>query len=1080
MRPFLFLLALLLSNLCFSVFAQENPVPTAADRLYQQGQFPQAALAYHELVIAWQNVKNADSARYYQLREAKSYIQEYEYQKARSLLEAILSWKTPPLDSALLSPVYHEIGYTYVGEADFQQALEYVEKSISTETERSSTDSFQLAKSYELKGFIHMQRQEYAAAKTWATAAHKLRKSFLPPLDKELGYSANTLYIILSTLGELYSADTVLAEAWQILNHQLPQDHPHVAIIANNYSSHLMDMGDPQNAKNYLQKAIASNRAGKRWYPLVFNYVNLGTLYMNLDESRTAQSYFQQAWTIADTLIEYPDYYRANLRDALGAVYYQQDQLEQADSLFKLALEEKQELYENQHAEIGQSMYNVGLIALEREQWPLAREYFNKSEQIRKATLGADHPKRADALYQLAEIDWKNNRQTAAIRQWRTSLRIYRQSFGLAHHHTLENLLQLAEVFAALEETDSTQFYLQLAWGSVCGLNQGLPDMMALDTINISQYHPQVLTLANFHLSHLLRHPVTISAQELTIGRFILERVQNWLPTFLSLFNDESLGESVADPVQEVYRQGAVLAHYALLEPNIAPKGWQSLLLDCIQASRGTTIQSAFRDRQAIRFAGVPDSLVQQGQLLRQQLRFVFARQQKIADEEGEAQEMPEQQVALFQEWQNFQQHLEKHYPDYYQTRFESPTVSPDDLQKALQQDDQSLLAYFHLDTALLVLHASADTFQTHWLSMPGGWQDSLYAYHALIQTQSELERQAHLGYFLYQHLWAPLSASLKMQVKVLADGPLYYLNFETLLSQLPALASSPARWPWLIREYCIFYGHSLPSSAITSSLERENILGVAPGFSQALKSDYQKSLTADQHPDSLFLHWLRTPWSTSFVQQLPRKGWGDALTAHAATEKQYLEKSIQANILHFGTHARLENEKPLYSFLALTPDITSQEDGYLHTYELYHQPLQARLAVLTACETGLGSYRRGEGVLSLAHAFRYAGCPSVIYSLWSIDDQQSNQIAELFYQNLQQDMTLAQALRAAKLAYLDDPEADYRAPYYWAGLVLTGENQSVQASSPWMTRQNILILLLGLLGAILLVWAVLKSRKKV
>src|SRR5690606_30271637 len=158
--------------------AQQNPVPTEANRLYQQGQFPQAALAYHALVIAWQNANNADSARYYQLREAKSYIQEYEYQRARTLLEAILSWKTPPLDSALLSPVYHEIGYTYVGEANFQQALVHVEKSISTETERSGTDTFQLAKSYELKGFIHMQLQDYASAKVWATAAHKLRKSF--------------------------------------------------------------------------------------------------------------------------------------------------------------------------------------------------------------------------------------------------------------------------------------------------------------------------------------------------------------------------------------------------------------------------------------------------------------------------------------------------------------------------------------------------------------------------------------------------------------------------------------------------------------------------------------------------------------------------------------------------------------------------------------------------------------------------------------------------------------------------------------------------------------------------------------
>ncbi len=253
---------------------------------------------------------------------------------------------------------------------------------------------------------------------------------------------------------------------------------------------------------------------------------------------------------------------------------------------------------------------------------------------------------------------------------------------------------------------------------------------------------------------------------------------------------------------------------------------------------------------------------------------------------------------------------------------------------------------------------------------------------------------------------------------------------------------------PWLIHKHTVYYGHSLKRQADLRLRQKGKVLGIAPGFSRQLKARYLDELPAQQSPDSVFLSWLRTPWSLDFVNQLEAEGWGKALTETAATEQQFLQEAPEAGILHFGTHARLEHEQPLYSFLALTPEPTADEDGYLHTYELYSQPLQARLAVLTACETGLGAYRQGDGVLSLAHAFRYAGCPSVLHSLWSIDDQQTNEIISRFYENLEEDMTYAEALRAAKLSYLEEAGNELQSPYYWGGLVLTGDNLSYSSGN--------------------------------
>jgi len=344
------------------------------------------------------------------------------------------------------------------------------------------------------------------------------------------------------------------------------------------------------------------------------------------------------------------------------------------------------------------------------------------------------------------------------------------------------------------------------------------------------------------------------------------------------------------------------------------------------------------------------------------------------------------------------------------------------------------------------------------------GWADSLHTYQNLLKTQQDDDRQAWLGYWLYQQLWQPLDLPTQLPVKVLADGPLHYFNLETLLTQPVSSTNGTSGWPWLVRDYCLYYGHTLTEIATASS--DGGVLGIAPGFTADLKNDYLEKLPQNQSPDSVFLTWLRTPWSQAFVERIEEEGWGASLTAQSATEEKLLEQAPRASVLHFGTHARLENDRPLYSFLALAPEPTTEQDGYLYTYELYSEPLNAQLAVLTACETGLGRYRRGEGVLSLAHAFRYAGCPSVVYSLWSIDDQQSNAIAAKFYENLKADMSVAQALRAAKLSFMDEAKGALQSPYYWGGLVLTGDNQTVNIPSgeniPWIIASGLTLLLVA------------------
>ncbi|MGB8193806.1 MAG: CHAT domain-containing protein, partial [Chitinophagaceae bacterium] len=141
--------------------------------------------------------------------------------------------------------------------------------------------------------------------------------------------------------------------------------------------------------------------------------------------------------------------------------------------------------------------------------------------------------------------------------------------------------------------------------------------------------------------------------------------------------------------------------------------------------------------------------------------------------------------------------------------------------------------------------------------------------------------------------------------------------------------------------------------------------------------------------------------------------------------------------------------------------------------HELYNCNLRSELAVLTACESGKPGYQDGEGMISLAHAFNYAGSESMVTGLWKIDEKASTMLMETFYKNLLQGMDKAEALRQAKLNYLSSAQGRMLAPQYWAGLVLMGDPSPVTvkelntASTWWWIGCG--ILLVAIVGVVLL-----------
>src|SRR5262249_13182903 len=112
------------------------------------------------------------------------------------------------------------------------------------------------------------------------------------------------------------------------------------------------------------------------------------------------------------------------------------------------------------------------------------------------------------------------------------------------------------------------------------------------------------------------------------------------------------------------------------------------------------------------------------------------------------------------------------------------------------------------------------------------------------------------------------------------------------------------------------------------------------------------------------------------------------------ATKRNIMPKMSQYAILHFATHGMLDDHNGLYSALAFAPKKPSDTQyDVLEGQEIIEMRLSARMATLSACESGRGQKSGGEGALGLAWAFRAAGCPSVVASLWKVDDAATQEL---------------------------------------------------------------------------------------
>jgi CHAT domain-containing protein len=159
--------------------------------------------------------------------------------------------------------------------------------------------------------------------------------------------------------------------------------------------------------------------------------------------------------------------------------------------------------------------------------------------------------------------------------------------------------------------------------------------------------------------------------------------------------------------------------------------------------------------------------------------------------------------------------------------------------------------------------------------------------------------------------------------------------------------------------------------------------------------------------------------------------------TGTRATEARLWDEAADKNIIHLATHGEYNAANSLYSTIFLAPD--GEYDGRLETWEIFALPLVGTdLVTLSACETNLNDVTPGDELIGLTRAFFFAGAPTVLSSLWQVNDAATEALMTEFYRTWKEKgLSKAEALQAAQAKVAADPR--WHSPFYWSGFVLNG-----------------------------------------
>lgn len=282
----------------------------------------------------------------------------------------------------------------------------------------------------------------------------------------------------------------------------------------------------------------------------------------------------------------------------------------------------------------------------------------------------------------------------------------------------------------------------------------------------------------------------------------------------------------------------------------------------------------------------------------------------------------------------------------------------------------------------------------------------------------------------LYNLLIKPIERLLDKDVEVciVPDKALSRLPFASLIS--------PTTGKYLIEERVIVISPSANMFVAATERARQK---------ESLKAERLLSIGNPLFDKAAFRDLKDLPWAATQASEISAFYPASAVLIEKKAREHDIRLQIEkSDVAHFATHYVVDERSPMLSMVPLAREEnpkSKESDGVLHAVELYNLNLsRLRLVVLSACQTGIEKYYKGEGAIGLARPFQFAGVPLAVASLWPVESYHSTELMERFHKYRKSGgLSTAQALRQAQLDLLKSASAELRNPYNWAAYTVIG-----------------------------------------
>jgi CHAT domain-containing protein len=817
-------------------------------------------------------------------------------------------------------------------------------------------------------------------------------------------------------------------------------------------------------------------------------YNNMGISYRRLGDVDSAMALHQANLELVKKNYGSSHKQLTNIYNSIGSIYYTIGDYGTAADYFIQATDIVKLNYGRLHPDYAAALNNAAVCYFSMSDISRSLELFEEAQNIKEQILGPDHPETAVGYANLSALYMQNGDSEAALKNAKLSVEVRRNIFGDIHPDLISPLVQYGNILAEIgnHQEARNQFH-EAALIAETSLGANHPDIWDISIkIGNSFSSENRLEEAKNHFSRAISMmtgtpPSQISTEkdleQVSYPFLYLAAIKSLAETELNIFEQTkninsllrsfSLFEKAAgtiDLLQFRYKSeasklnlidnnytvysNAVKAAYYLLEQTKDPI-WLDEIINYSERSRSRLALELIQRAEAKQFAGVPEQILTRENELNQKIAHHY-QQLAIEQEKGneaDSLHLDQHRDSLFvlkQQLEEYTRMLEEEFPLYHQQKYSQKLVDRQHAQLMISEN-QTILKFIKGSDFWMAVTISQNETSVEFIDSVEGVKASVERLRESILHGDTEELKSH-SRFLYTALFEPIIEQLGTEsIIIIPDESLYYLPFEMLLTQEPGRDVPFNQFPFLLHKFNISYA---PSITMLNHMSRErnsnprNFLALAP-FNQAI-NERSVELYAERSAGALSplpLTEFETREIAGLFQQkdsfydflFPESA--DILLHKEATKENFISHELESyGFLHFATHAFINETHPDLSGIALWGE---EDSGVLYVNDIYNMRFDADLAVLGACETGLGTLYRGEGVIGFTRAFIFAGVSNLAVSMWRVNDQPTSRLMISFYRNIKQGAGYSEALRAAKLELLEFPE--FSNPKNWAAFVLYG-----------------------------------------